>query len=68
MPALALTDHANMMGAFHFYFCCFQKHNKKVKALNEEALQNGEQPVEIEIKPIVGCEFFICEDHLNKKH
>ena len=50
MPALALTDHANLMGAFHFI--------KAVKAYNQEAEQK--------IKPIIGCEFYVCEDHLDK--
>ena len=50
MPALALTDHANLMGAFHFI--------KAVKVHNQEAEQK--------IKPIIGCEFYVCEDHLDK--
>ncbi|MDG1761963.1 MAG: DNA polymerase III subunit alpha [Flavobacteriaceae bacterium] len=50
MPAVALTDHANLMGAFHFI--------KSIKAHNKEAEQK--------IKPIVGCEFYVCEDHLDK--
>jgi len=40
MPAVALTDHANMMGAFHF--------------------------VKEPLIPILGCEFFVCEDRHNK--
>jgi len=65
MPAVALTDHANMMGAFHFVKEVIG-HNKAVKAKNEELIANGEQPTEKEITPIVGCEFFVCEDHTNK--
>jgi len=65
MPAVALTDHANMMGAFHFVKEVMS-HNKAVKAKNEELIANGEQPTEKEITPIVGCEFFVCEDHTNK--
>ncbi len=55
MPAVALTDRGNMMGAFHFVQA-IEKHNK---ALDQEHQHEH-------IKPIVGCEFFICEDHLNK--
>jgi len=44
MPAIALTDHGNMMGAFHF-----------VKAASNAG-----------ITPIVGCEFFVCSDRLDK--
>ncbi len=65
MPAVALTDHANMMGAFHFVKEVMG-HNKAVKAKNEDLIANGEQPTEKEITPIVGCEFFVCEDHTNK--
>ncbi len=65
MKAVAMTDHANMMGAFHFVQAV-SNHNKNVKAANEEAIENGEEPVGIEIKPIVGCEFFVCENHKDK--
>ncbi len=44
MKAIALTDHGNMMAAFHF-----------VKAAIKE-----------DIKPILGCEFFVCPDRLDK--
>ncbi|MCK0179662.1 DNA polymerase III subunit alpha [Flavobacteriaceae bacterium S0862] len=67
MNAVALTDHANMMGAFHFVKEV-KNHNRIIKEQNEEALEKGEVPVGEEIKPIIGCEFFVCEDHLNKSH
>ncbi|NNE77532.1 MAG: PHP domain-containing protein, partial [Pricia sp.] len=65
MPAVAITDHANMMGAFHFVKEV-KAHNSSVKQRNDEALEKGEVPPEIEIKPIIGCEFFVCDDHTNK--
>ncbi|GLU42863.1 DNA polymerase III subunit alpha [Allomuricauda sp. NBRC 101325] len=65
MPAVALTDHANMMGAFHFVKE-IMAHNKAAKDKNAELEANGEQPTETEITPIVGCEFYVCEDHTNK--
>ncbi|RKE98484.1 DNA polymerase III subunit alpha [Ichthyenterobacterium magnum] len=65
MPAVALTDHANMMGAFHFVKEV-NNHNKAVKAKNEDAKEKGETPSATEIKPILGCEFFVCENHLDK--
>ena len=46
MKAVALTDHANLMGAFHFV---------------SAALSKG-------IKPIVGCEFFVCRNHTDKSN
>ncbi len=50
MPAVALTDHANMMGAFHF-----------VKAIQKHNLNSEHQ-----LKGIIGCEFQVCENHLDK--
>jgi len=50
MPAVALTDTGNMMGAFTFV--------KEVLKHNKDS--------ENSIKPIVGCEFFVCDDHQNK--
>ncbi len=65
MTAVALTDHANMMGAFHFVNAV-SRHNKSAKAKIEEAEAKGEAAQAKLIKPIVGCEFFVCEDHLDK--
>jgi DNA polymerase-3 subunit alpha len=59
MPAVAITDHANMMGAFHFVNAV-KKHNSAVADNGE----NTSQP----IKPIIGCEFFVCEDHTDRTH
>jgi len=53
MPAVALTDHANLMGAFHFI--------KAVKNHNAN-LAEGKQP----LKAILGCEFYVCEDHKDR--
>ncbi len=44
MPAIAITDHGNMMGAYNF-----------VRDANKAG-----------IKPIVGCEFYLCKDRTNK--
>ena len=65
MPAVALTDHGNMMGAFHFV-SAVNSHNAKVKAKNAEAVEKGEEPTEQKITAILGCEFNVCEDHTNK--
>ncbi len=40
MNAVAITDHANMMGAFHFVREV-SNHNKNVKAANEEKIKEG---------------------------
>ena len=57
MPAVALTDSGNMMGAFHF-----------TRAVNTYNAGLSEEEKHKELKAIVGCEFFVCEDHLNKNH
>jgi DNA polymerase-3 subunit alpha len=53
MPAIALTDHANLMGSFRLI--------KEVKNYNI-----GVSDDENKIKPIIGCEFFVCENYLDK--
>ena len=65
MPAVALTDHANMMGAFHFVNQVLN-HNKAAEAKIAEALEKGETPTATVIKPIVGVEFFVCDNHIDK--
>lgn len=52
MPAIALTDHGNMFGAFKFVAEA-EKYNKI-----------GQPPV---IKPIVGCEFYLVENRHQKQ-
>ncbi len=64
MPAVAMTDTGNMMAAFHFVQGV-ASHNARIKKQLEDA---GEDASELEnklITPIVGCEFFICQDHTN---
>ncbi|MGB0896173.1 MAG: DNA polymerase III subunit alpha [Flavobacteriaceae bacterium] len=65
MEAVAMTDHANMMGAFHF-ISAIQGHNKGVEERRKTAEENGEDFNEKPIKGIVGCELFVCENHLDK--
>jgi DNA polymerase-3 subunit alpha len=65
MPAVAITDHANLMGAFHFVRDILY-HNKAAEYKNAAAVANGEETTEVVMKPIVGCEFFVCENHKDK--
>jgi len=65
MPAVAMTDVGNMMGAFQFV-SAVMNHNKAASAKNKEAEENGGIPTEVEMKPIVGCEFYICEDRFDR--
>ncbi|SFS46242.1 DNA polymerase III subunit alpha [Lutibacter maritimus] len=63
MPAVALTDSGNMMGAFYFIKEILS-HNAIIEKQNK-GLSTEEQPKEF-LKPILGCEFNVCEDHTNK--
>lgn len=65
MPAVAMTDHGNLMGAFKFVSAVLD-HNKAAKATNQKLIDNGESPTETVIKPIVGCEFHVCDNHTDK--
>ena len=62
MPAVALTDNANMMGAFRFV-SEIQRYNRSID--NNQVEEGG---IKQRIKPIVGCVFYVCEDHLNKNY
>ncbi len=65
MPAVAMTDHANLMGAFHFVRDILY-HNKAAQSKNKQAEEEGQVPSETIIKPIVGCEFYVCDDLQDK--
>ena len=56
MPAIAITDRANMMGCFHF-----------IKTINNynDSLEDKDQK---KIKPIIGCELNVCSNHKDKSH
>jgi DNA polymerase III subunit alpha len=47
MPALAITDHGNMFGAFNFV---------------AEAYKHKKEDGSLKVKPIVGCEFYLTEN------
>jgi len=65
MSAVALTDTGNMMASFHFVREVLN-HNKQASAKNEISEENGDTPTETILKPILGCEFYVCEDHTDK--
>lgn len=56
MPALAITDHGNMFGAFSFVSQAW----KNTKVVGKDA--NGKDILEPTVKPIVGCEFYVVKD------
>lgn len=56
MPAVALTDHGNMFGAFQFVAEAWK--NTKVVGKDEHG-NDIKEPV---VKPIVGCEFYLVEN------
>ena len=51
MPALAITDHGNMFGAFSFV---------------AEAYKHKNSDGSLKVKPIVGCEFYVVADRMKK--
>ncbi|MDR3712454.1 MAG: DNA polymerase III subunit alpha [Puia sp.] len=51
MPALAITDHGNMFGAFEFV---------------AEAYKHKNEDGTLKVKPIVGCEFYVVADRHRK--
>jgi DNA polymerase-3 subunit alpha len=56
MPAMAITDHGNMFGVFDFVAEAWKK--KKVVGTTPE----GKPIEEPEVKPVVGCEFYLVAD------
>jgi DNA polymerase-3 subunit alpha len=50
-PAIAITDHGNMFGAFEFV---------------SEAYKHKNEDGSLKVKPIVGCEFYVVEDRHRK--
>ncbi len=52
MPALAITDHGNMFGAFQFV---------------AEAYKHKNEDGTLKVKPIVGCEFYLVTDRHRKQ-
>ncbi|NML23450.1 DNA polymerase III subunit alpha [Pseudoflavitalea sp. G-6-1-2] len=50
-PAIAITDHGNMFGAFEFV---------------SEAYKHKNDDGSLKVKPIVGCEFYVVEDRTRK--
>ncbi|MEN8825609.1 MAG: DNA polymerase III subunit alpha [Wenyingzhuangia sp.] len=65
MSAVAMTDTGNMMAAFHFTNSV-SSYNKGVKERRHQVQEEGGVFEENELTPIVGCEFFVCENHLDK--
>jgi DNA polymerase-3 subunit alpha len=51
MPAIAITDHGNMFGAFEFV---------------SEAYKHKNEDGSLKVKPIIGCEFYVVEDRTRK--
>ena len=51
MPAIAISDHGNMFGAFEFV---------------KEAYKHKNDDGSLKVKPIVGCEFYITTDRTRK--
>jgi DNA polymerase-3 subunit alpha len=96
MPAVALTDTGNMMGAYYFNQEALKYNNTLDKKYDEieklaldkikeekvkEGLIDNDNSQKIDLtkfltnrpkrgyfKPIIGCEFNVCEDHKDRSH
>ncbi len=55
MPALAITDHGNMFGAFQF-----------VAEAYKHKVNPDDKKSTLKVKPVVGCEFYITENRERK--
>jgi DNA polymerase III subunit alpha len=66
MEAVALTDNGNMMAAFHFEQAV-AKFNEKWEERKAEAEANGAPFNEKPLIPIIGCEFNVCENRLDRE-
>lgn len=63
--ALAITDLGYMSGVIDFY-TILKDVNKTIKNNNEKFAAEGKKTIPL-IKPIIGCEFYLCED-INKQN
>ena len=55
MPAIGLTDHANMFGAYKF-----------INAVLKHPINSDLDTNNLKIKPILGCELNVCSNHSDK--
>ena len=55
MPAIGLTDHANMFGAYKF-----------INAVLKHPINSDLDTNNLKIKPILGCELNVCGNHSDK--
>ena len=55
MPAIGLTDHANMFGAFKF-----------IDSVLKHPVNSSLEDDNLKLKPILGCELNVCLNHLDK--
>lgn len=61
MPAIAITDHGNMFGVFEFVAQAW----KNTMVVGKTA--DGKDIIEPQVKPIVGCEFYLVENRFVKQ-
>ena len=65
MPAVALTDHSNLYGAYKFVNAIYNHPaNKEIIDYNK----NADTPKPFAVKGVVGCEMFVCKEHTDKNN
>ena len=70
MPAVAITDYANLYGAFHFADAIYKHPENKAIIEHNKLVEKGdldEPKKDLTIKGIIGCELTICQNHLDHK-
>ena len=55
MPAVGLTDHSNMFGAYKF-----------ITTVLNHPINNSEDSKQLALKPVLGCELNVCKQHTDK--
>ena len=64
MPAVALTDHSNLYGAYKFVNAIYN--HPANKEIIEHTIKMRILPSPLLVKGVVGCELFVCKDHTDK--
>jgi len=67
MPAVAITDTGNMMGAYYFVEEAIA-YNDSIDKLYEGKSEEKNTKEKSYVKPILGSEFNVCEDHTDRTH
>ena len=64
MPAVALTDHSNLYGAYKFVKAIYNHPaTKRLLTITKMLISKP-----FAVKGVVGCEMFVCKEHTDKNN